>query len=81
MNLLQPNLSNECVEEFQKFSMGKGASHIIYKLDDGKVVIEHLGGNEETWEDMRAKLPDSEPRYCTFHYHYDLGTFFFFLNF
>ncbi|XP_047270282.1 actin-depolymerizing factor-like [Capsicum annuum] len=44
--------------------------YIVFKIDGQQVVVEQVGGNQETHEDLANNLPPNECRYAIFDYDF-----------
>ncbi|KAM3264351.1 actin-depolymerizing factor-like [Capsicum annuum] len=45
-------------------------SYVVFKIDGQQVVVEKVGGNQETHEDLANILPPNEYRYAIFEYDF-----------
>jgi len=68
------HVPDSVVDQYNQLRFGGGkVRFIVYKLNTEltEVAVEHTGGNEKSWEDMAALMPQHECRYAVFHLDYE----------
>ncbi|KAL4352158.1 hypothetical protein GQ457_06G032110 [Hibiscus cannabinus] len=65
-------VKDECVLKFLELKAKRNYRFIVFKIDDQtqQVVVEKLGGPQETYEDFTNSLPPKECRYAVFDYDF-----------
>ncbi|RYG65543.1 hypothetical protein EON64_11695 [archaeon] len=63
--------SDEAVAVFRVFKAAKNSDlFAIFRIADGKIVHEHTGSSETSFQDFMSLLPDDDCRYVAFKANY-----------
>ncbi|KAF3637885.1 Actin-depolymerizing factor 7 [Capsicum annuum] len=68
--VLQVKLPPREEEFLEQFSEMNFLRYIVFKIDGQQFVVEKVGGNQETHEDLANSLPSNEHRYAVFDYDF-----------
>ena len=61
--------SAEVIEKFTEMKVQRSIKYMVCKIEnESEIIVEHMGGPDETWENCQSKLPADEPRYVIFDY-------------
>lgn len=63
-------VNDECKLKFLELKAKRNYRFIVFKIENQEVVVEKLGGPEETYEDFSACLPEDECRYAVFDFDF-----------
>ncbi|CAL5367264.1 unnamed protein product [Camellia sinensis] len=63
-------VEDECKLKFLELKTKRNYRFIIFKIEGQNVVVEKLGGPEESYEDFNASLPADECRYAVFDFDF-----------
>ncbi|GAA0155604.1 non-motor actin binding protein [Lithospermum erythrorhizon] len=63
-------VNDECKLKFQALKSKRNYRFIVFKIEDRQVVVEKLGGPEETYDDFHASLPEDECRYAVYDFDF-----------
>ncbi|KAI5082940.1 hypothetical protein GOP47_0002683 [Adiantum capillus-veneris] len=65
-------VDDECKLKFLELKSKRLYRYIIYKIDDKaqKIVVEKLGGPEESYEAFTGSLPEKDCRYAIYDYDF-----------
>lgn len=61
---------DDCKLRFQELKAKRIYRYITFKIEGQEVVIDKLGGHEETYEDFNNALPTDECRYAVFDFDF-----------
>ena len=62
-------VNDECKMRFMELKVKRIYRFIIFRIDEQQVVVEKLGGPNESYDDFTASFPSEECRYAV----YDFG--------
>ncbi|XP_060203619.1 actin-depolymerizing factor 7 [Lycium barbarum] len=63
-------VQDECKLKFLELKAKRNYRFIIFKIDGQEVVVEKLGGPEESYDDFSISLPADECRYAVFDFDF-----------
>ncbi|MCO5594738.1 hypothetical protein L7F22_048771 [Adiantum nelumboides] len=65
-------VDDECKLKFLELKSKRLYRYIVYKIDDKtqKIVVEKLGGPDESYESFTGSLPEKDCRYAIYDYDY-----------
>ncbi|RHN81816.1 putative ADF/Cofilin, ADF-H/Gelsolin-like domain-containing protein [Medicago truncatula] len=63
-------VNDECKLKFLELKAKRNYRFIVFKIENQEVVLEKLGGKEETYDDFSACLPADECRYAVFDFDF-----------
>ena len=63
-------MHDKCKLKFVKSKAKRNYRFIIFKIEDQEVVVEKLGGPDETYEDFTESLPVNECRYAVYDFDF-----------
>ncbi|MCO5611160.1 hypothetical protein L7F22_065410 [Adiantum nelumboides] len=65
-------VDDECKLKFMDLKSKRTYRYIVYKLDDklNKIVVEKLGGPDESYDQFTASLPEKDCRYAIYDYDF-----------
>ncbi|CAJ2630024.1 unnamed protein product [Trifolium pratense] len=63
-------VNDECKLKFLELKAKRNYRYIVFKIENQEVVLEKLGGPEQTYEDFSASLPADECRYAVFDFDF-----------
>eukprot|EP00899_Mesostigma_viride_P020217 jgi/Mesvir1/28197/Mv04751-RA.1 len=63
-------VADDCVSVFKDLVMKKAYRYIVYRIDNGIVVVEKAAARTENYDSFLKCLPDADPRYAIFDYEY-----------
>ncbi|KAL8172484.1 hypothetical protein V2J09_024288 [Rumex salicifolius] len=65
-------VDDECKLKFLELKSKRNYRFIVFKIEEKvqKVVVEKLGGPDESYDDFTSSLPADECRYCVFDYDF-----------
>ncbi|KAF3644347.1 Actin-depolymerizing factor 10, partial [Capsicum baccatum] len=61
---------DDCKLKFLELKSKRNYRYIIFKIEDQQVVLEKLGGPEESYDDFTKSLPEDECRYTVFDFDF-----------
>ncbi|XP_016505599.2 actin-depolymerizing factor 7-like [Nicotiana tabacum] len=61
---------DDCKLKFLELKSKRNYRYIIFKIESQQVVVEKLGGTEESYEDFTNSLPADECRYTVFDFDF-----------
>lgn len=61
---------DDCKLKFLELKAKRNYRFIVFKIEGQEVVVEKLGGTEETYDDFAASLPADECRYAVFDFDF-----------
>ncbi|KAM3376028.1 actin-depolymerizing factor 7 [Capsicum galapagoense] len=61
---------DDCKLKFLELKSKRNYRYIIFKIEDQQVVLEKLGGPEESYYDFTKSLPEDECRYTVFDFDF-----------
>ncbi|KAL1813817.1 hypothetical protein DCAR_0626193 [Daucus carota subsp. sativus] len=64
------SVHDECKLKFLELKAKRNFRYIIYKIDDQQVVVDKLGGPDETYDDFTNSLPADECRYAIYDFDF-----------
>ncbi|KAK8326123.1 hypothetical protein V6Z11_A11G096100 [Gossypium hirsutum] len=65
-------VNDDCKLKFLELKAKRNYRFIVYKIDEQtqQVIVDKLGGPQETYEDFTNSLPEHECRYAVFDYDF-----------
>ncbi|KAI5070176.1 hypothetical protein GOP47_0014519 [Adiantum capillus-veneris] len=65
-------VDDECKLKFMELKSKRTHRYIVYKIDDkvNKIVVEKLGGPDESYDQFTASLPEKDCRYAIYDYDF-----------
>lgn len=63
-------MKDDCKLKFLELKAKRNYRFIVFKIEGQQVVVEKLGGPEETYDDFAASLPPDECRYAVFDFDF-----------
>ncbi|KAE8729946.1 Actin-depolymerizing factor 1 [Hibiscus syriacus] len=63
-------VDDECKLKFLELKAKRNYRFIVFKINNQQVVVDKLGGPDETYEDFSAALPVDECRYAVFDFDF-----------
>ncbi|KAJ0892857.1 putative actin-depolymerizing factor domain, ADF/Cofilin, ADF-H/Gelsolin-like domain superfamily [Helianthus annuus] len=63
-------VNDECKLKFLELKSKRNYRFITYKIVDQQVIVDKIGGHDETYEDFTNSLPADECRYAVFDFDF-----------
>lgn len=63
-------VDDECKLRFQELKAKRSHRFIVFKIDQQRVVVEKLGGPNESYDDFAASFPADECRYAVYDFDF-----------
>ncbi|GAA0146223.1 non-motor actin binding protein [Lithospermum erythrorhizon] len=63
-------VDDECKLKFLELKSKRNYRFIVFKIEGQQVVVEKLGGHEESYDDFQASLPEDECRYAVYDFDF-----------
>ncbi|KAL4360447.1 hypothetical protein GQ457_04G012990 [Hibiscus cannabinus] len=63
-------VDDQCKLKFLELKAKRNYRFIVFKIHEQQVVVDKLGGPDETYEDFTAALPGNECRYAVFDFDF-----------
>ncbi|KAF3448545.1 hypothetical protein FNV43_RR09258 [Rhamnella rubrinervis] len=63
-------VDDECKLRFQELKAKRSHRFIVFKIDQQKIVVEKLGGTNESYDDFAASFPADECRYAVYDFDF-----------
>lgn len=63
-------VDDECKLKFLELKAKRNYRYITFKIEEQKVMIDKIGGPNETYEDFTNSLPGNECRYAVFDFDF-----------
>ncbi|KAI4351738.1 hypothetical protein L6164_006063 [Bauhinia variegata] len=63
-------VNDECKHKFQELKAKRKYRFIVFKIEEQEVVVDKVGGPDETYENFTASLPSNECRYAVYDFDF-----------
>jgi cofilin len=63
-------VDDACVLKFKDLKSKRKYKYVVFKIDDGKIVVCHEGLPAASFDSFVEQLPENEPRYAVMDYEY-----------
>lgn len=63
-------VDDECKLKFLELKVKRNYRYITYKIEDQQVIVDKIGGPDQTYEDFTNSLPIDECRYAVFDFDF-----------
>lgn len=63
-------VSDECKLKFQELKAKRTYRFIVFKIEEQQVVVEKVGGPNESYDDFTSSLPSNECRYAVYDFDF-----------
>ncbi|MED6136022.1 Actin-depolymerizing factor 7 [Stylosanthes scabra] len=63
-------VNDECKLKFQELKAKRSYRFITFKIDQQQVVVDKLGGPNDSYDDFQASLPNDECRYAVYDFDF-----------
>ncbi|KAI4315401.1 hypothetical protein L6164_028216 [Bauhinia variegata] len=63
-------VNDDCKLKFQELKSKRSHRFIVFKICDQQVVVDKLGGSDESYDDFHASLPANECRYAVYDFDF-----------
>lgn len=64
------SVNDDCKLKFLELKAKRNYRYIVYKIEDQQVVVEKLGGPDESYDDFTNSLPADECRYAVYDFDF-----------
>lgn len=61
---------DDCKVRFLELKSKRNYRFIIFKIEDQQVIIDKIGGHDDSYEDFTNSLPANECRYAVFDFDF-----------
>ncbi|KAK4260572.1 hypothetical protein QN277_003668 [Acacia crassicarpa] len=63
-------VSDECKIKFRELKAKRSYRFIVFKIDQQQIVVETLGGPNQSYDDFTSSLPSNECRYAVYDFEF-----------
>ena len=63
-------VDDDCKLKYQDLKAKRSYRFIIFKIDEQQVVVDKLGGPDQSYDDFTTSLPSDECRYAVFDFDF-----------
>ncbi|XP_028807189.1 actin-depolymerizing factor 7-like [Neltuma alba] len=63
-------VSDDCKIKFQELKAKRSYRFIIFKIEEQQIVVESVGGPNESYDDFTSSLPSNECRYAVYDFDF-----------